>query len=415
MKYVAILVVLLYSTVPSALGQYTLNKVLEISQSGLSDDMAAEPSITCHDNGQACYLNYVPKDQGISIVLNRYDIQRSKPVPTLRFTSDYTDYIQDFYAEGNEIYYIAGNQLFYHNSGTGVDTQYEVPLSVSYDKIQALGTNCILLSHVYNHHPADGKPGIYLTVFDKSDHSFKDSLYTPFASIGLSHLISHWILVQGEAIRIVDPLTGELDTYNTKLQKLNRTQLQVFDDILLGKNSQFRNYIESGVLERQARYKEALKKYPSDSLVHHPNLWDNTSGVKNYIQWLGDTLRSRFTYIEKMIPVDTNSFALTVVPAGHYNEERLLLLFEKGSLVPKKSIVWQVKPKTILEKPEDYFVVDLRNTIYEPFFYGGKVYAWQHGPVSLFQKGRKIDLERRLLNQSASKKVALQLVSYTYP
>ncbi len=396
-------------------GQYSFHKVFKNTQEGLSDDMDAEPSITRFNKGQAWYLNYTLGSQGINIVLNRYDLQRNHSAPTIHFKSNYTEYVQDFYVPGNEMYYLAGNQLFYHHLKTNFDTSYTAPLAVTYDKIYTLDDEHLLLSHVYNHHPADGKPGIYLAVFHRPSQSYRDSLYLPFSCIGMSHLVSQWIGIQGSNIFIIDPLTGELSTYNKNLQNTDRKQLQVFEDSTLKQNLLFRQFINAGIVERHTRFAQVLKKYPIDSLTKNPGLWDHSTGSKGYIKWLSDTLRKQYTYIEKLWVMDSVTLAITVVQPGRYEEDQVLMTFTKGNPVPEKSITWRVKPKSVLEKPEDYFVVDLRNTIYEPFFYEGKVYAWQQYPVSLFEAGSKTDLDRKLLKNNFRKNIKLQLTSYTYP
>jgi hypothetical protein len=295
------------------------------------------------------------------------------------------------------------NEGIVYNFKTGTWNMLEYTRDLIYHKGTFINDSLIFLGAISNHHPFDGKSGLFLNIYNATSNKFEKSVFRQFPGVVFSFLTVNWMTYLHDSIYVFTPLSGKIQVFDNSLEYKRSF------DFAYKLDSMDRNI----ALEHETdSVNLAMIKGVLDSSISS----DDFSGKGGLISLI-DTIRGHYHFIEKVIPVNDSVVAVSLSKPGYTGRYRDLVVCDiLKNKVLKVYSKWSCAPKKELQTPEDFFAIDLINqTTNAVYFYNDKAYFGTFHDMSIFKPGSVEEMKERIFNSVRKRGYSWTLFKYSYP
>jgi hypothetical protein len=278
-----------------------------------------------------------------------------------------------------------------------------------YDRATFLDDSTVLLYTIYNYHPADGIPGLYLYVLDLKTNTITTEKYYKFSGVALSHLYHKWVHVVGEYIYIINPLTANLTIYDRFLNVRGQLSTEALEGNILKKQQAIQVQYDEIVLSEHRRYEimladSAAKRATFDSRVYKKEFISNT--IKRS--------RDSLEFVENIFSFGTKSLAI-VINQPQDDKNKLLVEIDPVSGKRLCSRKWRVAPQDTIKSKNDLYVVDISpNTGSDPHLRNGNLYFHSSFPFDNNPQGTFLEYTNRIVTNIEKSGFLWAVYRYSY-
>ncbi len=272
---------------------------------------------------------------------------------------------------------ISSGSYIYKKKGETATFNSYPDFSKYFKKGYLLNKNEVILYSIYDFHPADGKAGVFLNVFDINAGGITKSVVEHYAPVILSPMNNGWLTAGDNNIYVFSPLNDTVQVYNENLKLKAKKKLAALGPDDVNKNLALEKMLDSTYSAERKRMDAIVSKYPKDSLRYHVNEIQSDVLEKPYSWSLMQKVRKEYAFIEKAFIYDQQCIGITISRPEYKDNYRDVVIYDmKKDKVKKVFTKWQCKTDSVIKRKEDFYTINLQRFEKRyPYFYKDKAYA----------------------------------------
>jgi hypothetical protein len=277
-----------------------------------------------------------------------------------------------------------------------------------------LNNNEVLLYSIYDFHPADGKAGVYLNIFDVRTERITKNVIEHFDPVVLSPMSNGWLVAKDNNIYVFSPLNDTVRVYNENLKLKDSKKLIFLKTEDVSKNLALEKMLDSTYCAERQRMDIIIAKYPKDSVRFHLDEIQSDVLEKAYTWKLMQQVRKEYTFIERTFIYNKQYIGITISRPEYDDNYRDVIIYDmKKNKVKEMFIKWQCKADSVVNRKEDFYTVNLQRFEKRyPYFYNDTVYAVTLYDPQYFTTGAENIVQEHFQKNIIKKGYSLYILKY---
>lgn len=328
-----------------------------------------------------------------------FDLVTKQVLKTGTFELSDTLFFLDFiYQDGQYILCMSSKTVFFYDIDKKTLKSKKMEIAgIDLSRITWLDdTPKSLFYSIYPYHPLSKNiDSLQLLVYDWEKDSTVYYKSLPFEGISLGNINKEWVRVIGGMIYVAYPLTGKIFCYDFSLNLKDSFQVKL-PELYSDRNRTFVQWIDAQKEKSDLEILNFLKTKDDDFLKE--NQITSSYYTKEALLERMDTLRTAYSYIEKLISMNDSILCISVRRPLYGEAVRDLYQIDRETgEVLKSWVKWQInRPESgPVRSVEEFFPINLLSSnLYAPYFFDDKAYMMTYLPASLFKPGDKKEIDK---------------------